>query len=168
MKTSLRIILVILPVLVLPFEMRGQIDTINISRNELQIQFLKEGLHQYIVYLENPKRQRLGGISIWNRNVSLKKLKGIETIEIEQYWYMSDTLYNRYVYSISNRRNFEPIYHYTHDVKATEAFDFETQKIKGSDTVINNAKREFEVGLTTPTLNWELDLEIFSTYRLKG
>ncbi|MBT1703624.1 DUF3108 domain-containing protein [Chryseosolibacter indicus] len=168
MKSLLsKLLLVVFPILATPYVTFSQTDTINISKNELQIQYLKEGLHQYLVYFENPKKQRLGGMSIWNRHVTFKKQNEVETIEIKQHWYLSDTLFNRYVYSISNKKNFAPIYHYTKSSRGTEAFDFYKDKISGADTVLNNSKNDFAVMLTAPTLNWELDLEVFSTLPFK-
>jgi hypothetical protein len=50
---------------------------------------------------------------------------------------------------------------------AIEAFDFSQQKVSGTDSVENNTKNELEVPLEIATLNWELDLEIFSTLPIK-
>jgi hypothetical protein len=52
--------------------------------------------------------------------------------------------------------------------KSVEAYDFYADKIKGSDSVANNTKKDFELALTHPLLNWELDLEIFPLLDLKA
>ncbi len=142
-------------------------DTIDIAKPDLITAQLKPGLHQYLVYFENPKKKRLGNPSLWNRNVVFKKFKGEDVIEIEQNWYGNDTLFNRYVYSISKRKTFEPIYHKTKMKGATEAFDFTPTKVTGSDSVANNMKGDLDVRLAAPTLNWEVDLEVFSTLPIK-
>jgi hypothetical protein len=145
----------------------AQIDTIRIEKGDLITSNLKPGLHQYLVYFENPAKKRIGNSSIWNRQVNFKNLNGRQVIEIEQYWYMSDTLFNRYVYSISDKETFAPIFHKTKMRGATEALDFHQQKVSGSDSVQNNTKRDLDVSLNVGTLNWELDLEIFSTLPIK-
>jgi hypothetical protein len=145
----------------------GQADTISISKGDLITSGLKPGLHQYLVYFENPSKKRIGNSSIWNRQVNFKKLNSRDVIEIEQYWYMTDTLFNRYVYSISDKKTFAPIFHKTKMRGATEAFDFDQKKVSGTDSVENNTKKDLDVLLSVGTLNWELDLEIFSTLPIK-
>jgi hypothetical protein len=145
----------------------AQIDTINIEKSDLITFNLKPGLNQYLVYFENPSKKRIGNSSIWNRQVNFKSIGGRDIIEIEQYWYMSDTTFNRYVYSISDKKTFAPIFHKTKMRGAVEAFDFDGKKVVGSDSVANNTKKDLNVPLTVTTLNWELDLEIFSTFPIK-
>jgi hypothetical protein len=146
---------------------QAQVDTIRLTQNDLVTSALKEGLHQYLVYFENPKKGRITGSFVWNRQVNFKIHNGSDVIEITQHWFGSDTTSNRYVYSISLRKNFAPLYHYTKSSRGIEAFDFEERKITGSDTVNGNAKKDLEVFLPQPTLNWEDDLEIFSTLPIK-
>jgi hypothetical protein len=146
----------------------AQVDTINIAKQELATGQLKEGLHQYLVYFENSKKKRLMSPSLWNRDVRFKKINGEDVIVVEQNWIGGDTTFNRYVYSVAKRKTFEPIYHKTKMRGATEAFDFTSTTVSGSDSVANNTKGDLEVALSTPTLNWELDLEIFSTFPFKN
>lgn len=145
----------------------AQIDTINILKNDLITSNLKPGLHQYLVYFENPAKKRIGNSSIWNRQVNFKNVNGRDVIEVEQFWYMTDTLFNRYVYSLSDKKTFAPIFHKTKGRNGVEAFDFDQQTISGSDSVENNTKKDLDVPQTVKTLNWELDLEIFSTLPIK-
>lgn len=145
----------------------AQVDTISVAKGDLITSNLKPGLHQYLVYFENPAKKRIGNASIWNRDVRFKNLNGKDVIEIKQHWFGSDTLYNRHVYSLSDKKTFTPIYHKTKMRSATEAFDFEPGKISGSDSVEQNVKKDLEVTLDIATLNWELDLEIFSTLPIK-
>lgn len=144
----------------------AQVDTIRIETNDVITSQLKPGMHQYLVYFDIAKKDALKMPSLWNREVRFIDYKGEPAIEIIQHWYGGDTLNNRFVYSISKRKTFEPIYHYT-KMKEIEAFDFEGLKISGSDTVANNSKKDFAIDLAIPTLNWELDLEIFSTLPFK-
>jgi hypothetical protein len=146
----------------------AQVDTIRLSTNDLITANLKPGLHQYVVYFEEPRKKRLSRMSIWNRQVNFKKHGGNDVIEVIQHWHGSDTTSNRYVYSISERKNFAPIYHYTKSARGIEAFDFDKgKKISGSDTVSGNTKKDLDMALHVPTINWELDLEVFNTLPFK-
>jgi hypothetical protein len=93
---------------------------------------------------------------------------GKELIEIDQKWYASDTTRVRNVHSVISANDFSPVYHHTKMNKSVEAYDFYADKIKGSDSVANNTKKDFELALTHPLLNWELDLEIFPLLDLKA
>jgi hypothetical protein len=145
----------------------AQIDTIDVAKQDLITANLKEGLNQYLVYTENPKKKKITGHSLWNRQVNFKKINGKDVIEIEQYWSNNDTTFNRYVYSINDKNTFAPIYHYTKSSRGVEAFDFTSSSVTGSDSVTNNAKKNLEVTLSKPTLNWEVDLEVYSTLPFK-
>lgn len=149
---------------------QAQIDTINLSKQDLITSNLKPGNHQYLVYYGNAKKKKLAGSSIWNRTVNFKKWNGEDVIEIEQQWYGSDTTFNRYVYSISRKKDFSPIYHTTKMKNGVEAFNFSAKQVVGSDSVANNLKKDMKVDSDPSTLNWELDMEVFSTlpFRKEG
>ena len=145
----------------------AQVDTIRIDRGDLVTSKLKPGLHQYLVYYENPVKKLLGVPAVWNRQVNFKTWKGREVIEIEQHWFMADTAFNRYVYSLCDRKTFNPIYHYTKSTRGVDAFDFSKSSVSGSDSVTSNTKKDLDVSLSDPTLNWEVDLEVFNTLPIK-
>jgi hypothetical protein len=145
----------------------AQTDTIRIADNDLVTSYLKEGLHQYLVYFENPKKQKIAGHAIWSRQVSFKKRNEKDVIEVVQRWHSSDTAFNRYVYSISSKGNFQPLYHYTKSSRGTEAYNFTESSITSADSVEGNGRNGLKVSTLVPTLNWELDLEIFSTLPFK-
>ncbi len=159
-------LLILASLTILTYSAIAQVDTIRVGKNDLITSQLKPGMHQYLVYFDIAKKDAFKMPSLWNREVRFVDHKGEPAIEIVQHWYGGDTLTNRYVYSIAKKKTFEPIYHYT-KMKEAEAFDFEKNKITGSDTVSTNSKKDFEIALTTSTYNWELDLEIFSTLPFK-
>lgn len=146
---------------------QAQVDTIRLSTNDLLTKQLQPGLHQYIVYFEMAAKKKIIAPMLWNRQVNFTEVKGKKVIEIKQHWYSADTSMNRSIYSLSERETFAPIFHYAKSARGIEAFDFEGKKVNGSDTVANNSKKDFEVTVSTPTLNWELDLEVFSTLPYK-
>ena len=66
-----------------------------------------------------------------------------------------------------NATDFAPIYHYTKMTRGIEAFDFHSDKLIGSDSITNNSKKDFNLALKKPFLNWELDMETFPLLDLK-
>jgi hypothetical protein len=166
MKLSTLPLLILVSLTLLVHRSIAQIDTIRLETNDLITAQLKPGMHQYVVYFDLARKDAMKMPSLWNRQVNIIDYKGEPAIEIIQHWYSGDTLNNRYVYSLSKKKNFEPIYHYT-KAKESEAFNFEKSRISGSDTSANNSKKDFEISIAALTLNWELDLEIFSTLPFK-
>jgi hypothetical protein len=145
----------------------AQIDTINITRNDLVTSQLKEGVHQYLVFFENAKKKKILSYWLWTREVKLSKLNNEAVIEINQKWLSSDTAAYREVYSVSRQRNFSPLYHMVKSPKGTEAFTFTDKEVVATDTVNGNKLKDFRKAFITPPLNWELDLEIFSTLPIR-
>jgi hypothetical protein len=165
--STLRQVAAIVLCLAFSAALHAQTDTIRLASHDLKTGQLKEGLHQYLVYLENPKKKMIAGHSLWNRQVTFKTIAGREVIEVVQRWHSADTTRNRYVYSICDRATFAPHYHYARSARSVEAFNFETGKIIGADSVGGNSKKGFELILPEPTLNWEMDLEVFNTLPIK-
>jgi hypothetical protein len=167
MKHAILTLLLILILTLLRNESYGQIDTIKLSTQDLITSNLKPGVHQYLVYFGNTKKKKVTASSIWNREVTFKQLNGEDVIEVEQQWYSSDTTFNRYVYSISRKRDFKPIYHTTKGKNGIEAFNFSDNEVTGADSVEGNLKKDMKVDASPSTLNWELDMEVFSTLPFK-
>lgn len=145
----------------------AQVDTIYHLDSKLVKKYLKPSSNQYLVFIQRKGDPRQTYTMVWSRDVKFVNRNGNELIEISQKWYASDTARNRVVYSLLNP-DFSPVYHYTNFNKAVEAFDFYAGNIKGSDSVANNTKKDFDLELKTPTLNWELDLETFPLLDLKA
>lgn len=154
--------------LLLPIVHYGQtVDTVRLSDNDLLTANLRPGVYEYLVYFKNPKKNKIVGHSLWRREVNFKTQAGKEMIEIVQHWNNSDTLFNRYVYSLNERGNFKPVYHYARSTRGAEAFNFTDTAITGADSVSGNAQKDLRVAQVVPTLNWELDLEVFGTLPFK-
>ncbi len=162
MMNPIRTCLILL--LIVSVEAQSQVDTLRAIPEKWITQSLRQETAQYLVFFQNKKKPKQAGAYIWSRQLRVKN----STIEVEQKWYSSDTAGYRYVYSLVDRKTFLPIYHKTIMQRSgTEAFDFGDKKIKGSDSVGNNAKASFELATTKP-LNWELDMETFSLLDLKA
>lgn len=146
----------------------AQVDTLYHLDAKLIKKYLKAGSNQYLVFIQRKGDPRQAFTSVWRRDVKFVTRNGKELIEITQKWYGSDTARVRNVYSLMTASDFLPVYHYTKMNRAVEAYDFYADKIKGSDSVANNTKKGFLQELKTPTLNWELDLEVFPLLDLKA
>jgi hypothetical protein len=159
----------ILTVLILlPVTLVAQVDTIYHLDSKLIKKYLKPSSNQYLVFIQRRADPRQTFTYIWSRDVKFKTQKGKDLIEIDQKWYASDTTRSRYVYSLMNANDFSPVYHYTTMNKSIEAYDFYADKIRGSDSIANNTKKDFDLTLDHPMMNWELDLEIFPLLDLKA
>ena len=138
----------------------AQVDTIDISR-DLLVKQLPEGTNRYAVFVGRDDGT-MRYVGLWNRAVRNSRLNGKDCIVIDQEWWTGDSAGYRKVYSIVAQKDFSPLYHYTRDGKGkVEAYNFAPERVAGADTVVGNSKAGFSVPLTTPTLNWELDLEVF-------
>jgi hypothetical protein len=146
---------------------QAQVDTIDHLDSRMIKKHLKAGPNQYLVFIQRKGDPRQTFTSVWSRDVKFISRGGKDLIEITQKWYGSDTTRVRNVYSLISADDFLPVYHYARMNRTVEAYDFYTDKIKGSDSVANNTKRDFIIALSEPTLNWELDLEIFPLLDLK-
>jgi hypothetical protein len=145
----------------------AQVDTIYHLDSKLIKKHLKPSSNQYLVFIQRKGDPRQAFTYVWSRDVKFVTKNDKELIEVNQKWYASDTARVRQVYSLMKANDFTPVYHYTKMNKSVEAYDFYTDKIKGSDSVANNTKKDFTIDLKTSTLNWELDLEIFPLLDLK-
>jgi hypothetical protein len=149
-------------------EVQAQADTIYAFDKKRIAAQVKEGTSHYAMFFQNKKKPKRAG-SFWvSQSVKFKTVNGIEAIAIEQKMYSSDTSAYNYVYSLVRRDNFNPIHHRTWRQRSgVEAFDFYSDKIVGSDSVLNNAKKGFIQATNKPTLNWEVDLFTFSLLKLE-
>ena len=142
------------------------IDTIRIHQGDLQMQWLRAGKNEYLVYMEDTAGQK-SRLSLWERHVAFDHIDGQDVIRITQTWYADDSLGRRKLTSLVSRTNFAPLYHHTwHPPAGVQAFQFGANSITGVDSVAASTNKTFSLPLTTPTLNWELDLETFATLPL--
>lgn len=143
------------------------IDTIHIDGRDLLTQGLKSSKSQYLVSVHSTNPARVRNLFLWTRELSLETRQGKEVIVITQDWQGQDTLFNRSIYSVSEKASFKPIYHYAKSPRGIEAFNFEATRIIGADSVADNTRKGWQIPLSEPTLNWELDLEILALLPFK-
>ncbi len=145
-----------------------QVDTVYQFDNRRIVDRIKEGRSQYCLFFQNMSSPKKTGTYMVDKTITFKKVNGNDAIEIIQKFYSSDSTGFYYVYSLVRRDNFNPIHHRTWRQRTgMEAYDFYENKIIGSDTVANNAKKGFELLIDHPLLNWEIDLETFALLPFK-
>lgn len=154
------------------------IDTIRVADHRLKLSKLETGTHRYLVYNETAAGERTN-MWIWERSVStgfrpgaaIKPIMKPYSFIVKQHWYGSDAQHGeRTVTSVVSHDDFSPIYHYSqltaNGQTQTEAYDFRADSVITADTVKTTGERT-ALALTTPTYNWELDLELFPLLPLK-
>lgn len=167
-KNTMKIYLTVIFCLLFFAQTRAQqVDTIHIDARELLTQTLKPSKSQYLVSVHTLNPERVRNLFLWKRELSLETRNGKEVIVVNQDWQGQDTVFARKVYSISEKATFKPIYHFAKSPRGIEAFNFETDRIVGADSVVNNTRKGWQVALKEPTLNWELDLEILALLPFK-
>jgi hypothetical protein len=146
----------------------AQVDTVyRIDQKQIQ-KYLKQSTNQYLVFIQMKANPEKTMTWIWSRDIRFKTKNNKNIVEIEQKWYASDTMRNRNLYSQINATDFAPIYHYTKMTRGVEAYDFHPDKLVGSDSIANNIRKDFNLPLKKPFLNWELDMETFPLLDLKA
>lgn len=166
MKTLKRTPLIILLVIVFQLTVNAQNDTIDIGKKELLMKNLPEGTDQYLIYAIKGKKISTSLIS--SRTVKYDKFNNRDVVIVSHLIGGPVKKRSQEVYSINDAANFEPIYHYRKAGNGKiEAFNFSKKQMHGADTVTNNSQKTFRMPIKTPTLNWELDLEIFKTLDYK-
>jgi len=137
----------------------AQTDTINFSSNKLKTAQLQLGLKQYLVYLQQPAKKKKLHLSLWTRDVRLKKENQGNHFIITQKWYSVDTAGYRSIYSVNRADNFAPVYHAETIGNQIKAFNWFADRITGADTVTDNKQKDFKLTLNQPCFNWNLDIE---------
>ena len=146
----------------------AQRDSVSISRNNLLIQQLKSGKSTYAVWTKDLATEAVSKISIWNREVRFRKLKGREVIVVSQMRFYEDPVNNKYVYTVSDKQNFKTIYDFTKRIRTgIEAFNYYDNEISAADSVKENSKQGFKMTITDFPFCFELDLETLSLLPLK-
>ncbi|RZL47417.1 MAG: hypothetical protein EOP00_12055 [Pedobacter sp.] len=146
----------------------AQVDTVNALNNKLQLNYLKAGTSNYLVYfIDTAETKRTNG-DIWQRSTSFKKIKNKQVVAFNWKWLRSDTLFAS-VTNICDAKTLAPIYHYAnYKGKGIIAYDYTADFMIPTDTVKNNmAVKKGKVALTIPVISWEQDLETYPTLPIK-
>lgn len=136
-------------------------DTVYIAFGDLKTERIRNNVSEYVVVIK--RGETLLQTQLWSRSVSIEKYKSKPIIKVEQYWQQTDSKKNKRILSLNDLDSFAPIYHKVEGKDLIESFDYSTNAVVGSDSVLNNDKRGFSEILPEFCFNFELDLEILST-----
>jgi hypothetical protein len=137
-------------------------DTIRPGKGHLMTSYLKPGLQQYFIYMQDPHKNRELTFWYWLRDISLETHNGAKVFAIKQRWYGSDSSWFRTVYSLNAQDDFAPIYFAETSGGARSAdYNWNADGISGADTVEGNVKKAFHLKFDAPNMNWNLDIETF-------
>jgi hypothetical protein len=139
----------------------AQVDTVRMQDKRLNTSALKPGLNQYLVYFQNPKAPKTLRFWFWLRDIKIGERNGQKVFTITQHWYNADTATYRYIYSVNRQSDFAPVYHTETIGTKTKAYNWNADKITGSDTVAQNLQKGFSLDFKLPNFNWNLDIETF-------
>ena len=109
----------------------GQTDTIRLKDKRLNTSALKPGLNQYLVYFQNPKKQKTLGFWFWLRDIKVENRNGESVFIVNQHWYGSDTGAYRSVYSVNKFTDFAPLYHSENAQNKLSAYNWGATKLPG-------------------------------------
>jgi hypothetical protein len=65
---------------------RAQTDAVRLKDKRLLTSALKPGLNQYLVYYQNPKKQKTLGFGVWLRDIKVENRNGEKVFTINQHW----------------------------------------------------------------------------------
>jgi hypothetical protein len=136
-------------------------DTVRPGNGKLMTAMLKPGLKQYLVYFQDPKKDRQLRFWFWLRDIATETHNGKRTFAITQHWYGSDSTSYRSVYSLNAQDDFAPVFHKETAGGHLSAFNWNAEGISGADSVEGNSKKGFYLKFDAPNLNWNLDIETF-------
>ncbi|QEC41313.1 hypothetical protein [Pseudobacter ginsenosidimutans] len=159
-------ILLSLVLLAAGFYAQAQIDTINASNHRLQTERLTEGTARYLVYNVDSITGITGTADVWERSVSFGVLPGNPqpVVMFEWKWFHNESFF-RHVKAVADRKTLAPV----SEIVLFKGYAFAGYKftngflIPDSTVAHNRVNKAMKVPLNPPVLNWEWDMETFST-----
>ena len=122
----------------------GQKDTISVKKHNLLTSYIKEGTSQFLSFTQDEKTKAITAYSIQERTVKFGNRNGLPVIIVIQHRHLNDSTMSKYVYTVSDRQNFQTIYDYTYRiVSGIEAYSYTDRSVAGADSVKNNTKNKF-------------------------
>ena len=151
-------------------------DTIAISGKNISTKALKNGSNHYLVYFKMKKDATRTQTQFWTRNIERIDYNGKAAIKITQEWEDKDSIVHT-VTSVCDETTMQPYYHQSWwKQRGISTYDFLMQaaEINGkqlSDADTTKARKQswqaFKETWNGFSLNWHLDLEVFSTLPFK-
>jgi hypothetical protein len=146
----------------------AQVDTIGLKLNPLQTQYLQAGNSQFLTWSKNLATGNLSGLLLWERCVSFGDWRGHAGVMVTQQRISGDTNRKTFVYTVSDRQTFEPLYDYRKDAgSGIKAYNYSATGITGADSVTGNTKIGFHLAFSDIPFCFETDIETLSLLPLK-
>jgi hypothetical protein len=150
-------------------------DTLLINASHVNTKKLIEGRHEWLVYTQ-PRGGTRKRFTLWQRLIEFSVYQGKEAITVKQVWEDNDSIVHT-VETICNRQDFSTIYQTSWTKgQGTSEFNFLTREVKLNEKSITQADTSrsvkrlydaFQKAINQYTLNWHLDLEVFTTLPYK-
>lgn len=164
MKTLLLALIALISVSV-----KAQVDTVNAANHKLQLQNLKAGATDYLVYfVDSASGKRTNG-DLWQRKIQFVTFQNQPAVQFTWNWLRADTVFANIV-NICDKQTLAPVYRYgNYKGRGIAAFDYHKDEMLPSDTVANNnlGMKKGKTPLTISVISWELDLETYPLLPIK-
>lgn len=160
MKTTIALILI-----TLCLHLQAQ-DTLRVGHQFKNFSQLEMGTKKDLVYSEF--QGKAVGMALKTRTTEMVEIEGKKLVKITHTWQSPGTEWaGNFVYWCEPG-TMKPVQHIrTTKKNGIEGFSFQAGKITALDSVTDNAQGDFELALTEPTFNWEIDLETYSLLPMK-
>lgn len=141
-------------------------DTIRVGHKFRNFKNLEMGTKRDVIYSSLNGQMR--SLLIKTRITELVKVEGTEYIKITHIWENADAAQKGQFVYYCEPETLKPVQHVRQTERAgKEAFYFKNDQIIGLDSAVDNSQAEFNLELTEPTYNWEIDLETYSLFPMK-
>lgn len=146
-------------------------DTLVVKPGSVKTNFLKPGVHRYLVYFKKGKDSSRVNYQMWTREIKKVDYHGKPALSVTQEWEDNTSIVHK-VNSISDIKTFAPLYHETWwKGRGSGRFDFNENKAYLNDALLTEADTmkarkavydAFQAARKEEyVLNWHLDLEVF-------
>ncbi len=151
---------ILFAICLLPHLMAAQ-DTIRVGHTFRNFDQLELGTKRDAVY--SSYKGRIISLTMKTRTTEMVTIDGETYVSIKHTWVSpGKDIKGDFAY-LCEPETMRPVQHIRNTQRAgTEAFYFSKRHITGLDSVSDNSQKDFELELTEPTYNWEVDLETYS------
>lgn len=146
-------------------------DTVYVDASKVNVQKLMEGTQRYLVYFKMGPDSPRSRPQFWTRTISFIDYNGSAAVEVTQEWEDRDTVVH-IVRSVCDRKTFAPLYQKSWWRQGPSSeFDLVQKKAQWGGQPLSDADTArlrkyswlaFQEALKQYTLNWHLDLEVFT------
>ncbi|WP_339606946.1 hypothetical protein [uncultured Roseivirga sp.] len=142
------------------------VDTIRVGDHFKNIDQLEMGTTKDIIFTEMAGVVR--SVSLKTKSTEKVNINGIDYLAFRHSWTTGSPETSGDFYYLCEPETLKPVQHIRNTKQnGKEAFSFQEMKIVGLDSATDNKQKDFNLELTEPTYNWEIDLETYSLLPMK-